>query len=260
METIEEKIQNIGLLAGIPVAHEERIVNAVRALVKGGIFGILLPWSKQIFPVLEKVRAAFPNLLIGVQGPWAQVSETLDQGADFVASSDVPPQEQDELCFKRVGNELVNPQTGKVLADCSNKLVFAADMHKGAWDVITARAQAAVEKMLGFELLHVGINNPDAKTSNVVAGKFEQLFGFAKEDKGGAYFAGSFIESMKKPFFGTHGHIAIGTNYPVRAVWYLQQRGTAFNWKSAGYNPDGSLRVIYLQDEIGGFAVHIVQK
>ena len=28
----------------------------------------------------------------------------------------------------------------------------------------------------------------------------------------------------------------------------------------ADYNPDGSLRVVYLQDEIGGFAVHILQK
>ncbi|MBP5430097.1 MAG: hypothetical protein J6Y25_04380 [Elusimicrobiaceae bacterium] len=260
METVKEKIANIGLFAGLPVADEDSTLQAVEALVEGKISGILLLWSKQNFAVLEKLHSQFPNLLIGVQGPWAQVSQTLDKGADFVVSSDIPANELGNACLKREGDRLISWQTGKVLADCSDKLVVSTDIEKGAWAAITSRAQTAVQEMLGFELLHVGINNPDAETSGTVAGKFEQIFGFPKQDKGGAYFAGSYIESMKKPFYGTHGHIAIGTNYAARAVWYLQQRGVAFNWKSAGYNPDGSLRVIYLQDEIGGFAVHVLQK
>ena len=133
-------------------------------------------------------------------------------------------------------------------------------LKKQKWEEITCRTQQALQKMLGFELRHVGINHPNAKEAEKTAGQFEHLFGFTKTDKGGAYFAGPYIEAMKKMFYGTRGHIAIATNHPARAAWYLEQRGARFNWKSADYNEDGSLRVVYLQDEIGGFAVHIIQK
>ena len=65
---------------------------------------------------------------------------------------------------------------------------------------------------------------------------------------------------MKKPFYGTKGHIAIATNSADRAAYRLEKAGVKLNWDSAGYNADGSLRVVYLQDEVGGFALHILQK
>ncbi len=126
--------------------------------------------------------------------------------------------------------------------------------------VITRRAKEAVLKMLAFELRHVGINTPDAQTADETAGAFEKLFGFKKEDRGGAYFAADYIEVMKKQFYGTHGHIAVAAAHADRAAYQLERAGARFNWDSAGYNPDGRLRVVYLQDEIGGFAVHILQK
>ncbi len=125
---------------------------------------------------------------------------------------------------------------------------------------ITRLTKEAVATMLGFELRHVGINCADEKESSSVASVFEQLFGFAKEDRGGAYFAGEFIEVMKKPFYGEKGHIAIATHYPQRAAYHLEKAGVEINWDSAGYNPDGSLRVVYLKNEVGGFALHILQK
>lgn len=125
---------------------------------------------------------------------------------------------------------------------------------------VTRRAKEAVLKMLAFELRHVGINTPDAQTADETAGAFEKLFGFKKEDRGGAYFAADYIEVMKKQFYGTHGHIAVAAANADRAAYQLERAGARFNWDSAGYNPDGRLRVVYLQDEIGGFAVHILQK
>ncbi len=259
MQEIHTKILQTGLFAGIPVTSEERTLKAIEALVAGELNGVIFPWSKQLLPMLGKVRISFPKLLIGVQGPWAQVRDALDLGADFVASDD-PQGEHSELCVKREGNDLITLDTHLTLAQCNNKLVFAADLHKGDWPVITQRAREALHTLLGFELRHVGINNPDEKTADKVAGQFEHLFEFAKQDKGGAYFAGPYIEAMKKPFYGTHGHIAIATKYPACAAWYLEKRGAKINWDSAGYNADGTLRVVYLQEEIGGFAVHIVQK
>ena len=120
--------------------------------------------------------------------------------------------------------------------------------------------QQKIRAMLAFELRHVGINSPDESTSSKTADAFERIFGLTKTDRGGAYFAGEIIEVMKKPFYGTHGHIAIATRSAESAAYYLERAGVQLNWKSAGYNPDGRLRVVYLHEELGGFAVHILQK
>ena len=64
---------------------------------------------------------------------------------------------------------------------------------------------------------------------------------------------------MKKPFRGTHGHIAIGTNDIARAKWHLERRGFVFDEASA-IEKDGKLKAIYLQEEIAGFAFHLLQK
>lgn len=256
-ETLAERIYNAGLIAGIPAASEERTLNAMKALAAGEVHAVIFPWNKQLLPMLGKIRITFPKMLVGAQGPWAQVQDALRLGADFVAS-ELPEGVKSTKCFKREGNALLDGD--KEIAQCNNKLVFAADLHKGSWDLITERAHEVIEDMLGFELRHVGINHAGEKAAEQTAAFFERAFEFPKEDKGGAFFSGTCIEAMKKPFYGTHGHIAIGTNNVARAAWYLHTRGVAFNWKSAGYNEDGTLRVVYLQKEVGGFAVHLVQK
>ena len=67
------------------------------------------------------------------------------------------------------------------------------------------------------------------------------------------------IEVNKKMGRGKHGHIAIGTNSTERAVAYLESQGVKFTdeYKTV---KNGKLIAIYLKDEIGGFAVHLVQK
>lgn len=150
--------------------------------------------------------------------------------------------------------------THKAVLACAVEGVVNSPSDEQDAAAITRRAKEAVLKMLAFELRHVGINTPDAQTADETAGAFEKLFGFKKEDRGGAYFAADYIEVMKKQFYGAHGHIAMATANADRAAYQLERAGAQFNWDSAGYNPDGRLRVVYLQDEIGGFAVHILQK
>ena len=245
MKELAKRIYQVGLFAEIPAADARVTQETVRALGRGDIRGIILPGQESI----PEIREQFADLLIGVQE--SQANHALPNGADFIVGENAP---ENIPCFKRAGKSLVCPQTQKVLAD-----VYAVPTY-GNREAVTGAARAAVEEMLGFELRHVGINNPDVQTSEAVAGRFDHLFHFPKTDKGGAFFAGIFIESMKKPFYGTHGHIAVATNCADRAAYYLEQRGAVFNWASAGYEEDGSLRVVYLKDEIGGFAVHILQK
>lgn len=257
-KAFREHIFNIGLFACLPTVKGEELFPAVQALVAGGIHGVILSWHKQLAGQVEQLRTRYTRLLIGVQGPYDKASRLFASGASFVTDTDEVPARVQVPFVLRQGNDL--KEEGTVLARCSNKLVFVSDIRQQKWDVITARAQQAVQELLGFELRHVGINHPDADTADKTACQFEHLFGFAKTDKGGAYFAGPYIEAMKKMFYGVHGHIAIATHNAARAAWYLEQRGAKFNWKSADYHADGTLRVVYLQDEIGGFAVHIIQK
>lgn len=127
------------------------------------------------------------------------------------------------------------------------------------WDKITALTRSAVDKMLGFELRHVGINCENAEESMAVTKKIAALMGWPIKEGNSSNFAGVGFEMMKKMGRGKNGHIAIGTNSVARAKWHLEQRGFKFIEDSAVVK-NGKLTAIYLEDEIGGFAFHLVQK
>ena len=130
----------------------------------------------------------------------------------------------------------------------------------GKFDEIETLTKEAVRKMLGFELKHVGINAPDETSADNTAGMFDTIFGMTKKVGGRSIFAGTGIEVMKTPYLGANGHIAIGTNYIDRAVYHLERQGVVFDESTAKKDDKGNLKAIYLEDEIGGFAVHLVQK
>ena len=137
---------------------------------------------------------------------------------------------------------------------CPKDAIAAKD-----WDRITAATRSAVDKMLGFELRHVGINTENAEESMNVTKKIAALMGWPVKEGNSSNFAGVGFEVMKKMGRGKNGHIAIGTNSVPRAKWHLEQRGFKFIEDSAVVK-NGKLIAIYLEDEIGGFAFHLVQK
>ncbi|MGN0690052.1 MAG: keto-hydroxyglutarate-aldolase/keto-deoxy-phosphogluconate aldolase, partial [Oscillospiraceae bacterium] len=128
------------------------------------------------------------------------------------------------------------------------------------FDKITALTREAVEKMLGFTLAHIGINGENETEADKTASTFDSLFGFAKKTGNSSVFAGSAIEVMKAPYLGKNGHIAIGTNYIDRAVYHLEKRGVEFDKSTEKRDAKGNLKAVYIKGEIGGFAVHLVQK
>lgn len=148
----------------------------------------------------------------------------------------------------------------KIIACGGSWMVKDELVKAGEFDKIRELTKEAVSMMLGFELRHIGINATDDKQADDVAGSFEKLFGFTKKDGNSSIFAGTGIEVMKKPYLGDNGHIAIQTNYIDRAVFHLQQQGYTFNEESKKYGKNDKLVAIYLSNEIGGFAVHLVQK
>ena len=148
----------------------------------------------------------------------------------------------------------------KIIA-CGGSWMVKDDLIKaGEFDKIEALTREAVEQMLGFELAHVGINETDEEAADKTAGRFESIFGLEKKTGSGSVFAGTAVEVMKTPGLGAKGHLGIRTNYIDRAVNYLEDQGVEFNPSRAKYDDKGNLKAIYLKEEIGGFAVHLVQK
>lgn len=137
----------------------------------------------------------------------------------------------------------------------SDELIKAKDFAK-----ITALTKEAVNLMLGFELRHIGINAESESEADAIATSFENIFGFAKNVGNSSIFAGTGIEVMKAPYLGQKGHIAIQTNYIERAIFHLEAKGYSFNEDSKKFDKNGKLTAIYLNEELGGFAVHLVQK
>ena len=109
----------------------------------------------------------------------------------------------------------------KIIA-CGGSWMVSKDMiAAGEFDKIKAMTEEAVNAMLGFELRHIGFNANNKDEADEIANSFESLFGFTKKVGNSSIFAGTGIEVMKSPYLGSHGHIAIQTNYINRAIYYL---------------------------------------
>ena len=133
------------------------------------------------------------------------------------------------------------------------------DIAAGNFDKITALCKQARAAILGFEVAHVGINCDSAEDSLEVCGQLEEAFGFETKKGNSSNFASSAIEVTKSVYPGAHGHIAIRTNSMTVAVDELEKRGFVVDLETAKYKGERMIAV-YLKDEFGGFAVHLLQK
>ena len=148
----------------------------------------------------------------------------------------------------------------KIVCCGGSWIVPPALLQAGDWEGITKLCREAVDKMLGFEVVHVGLNCANPEEAEGVADEFDAAFGFTKKVGNSSVFAATYIEMMKKPFHGTHGHIAVATNSVKRALYHLEKRGYKVKEGSQKYNAEGVMNVAYLDHEFGGFAVHLVLK
>lgn len=128
------------------------------------------------------------------------------------------------------------------------------------WDGITALCRRAVDQSLGFSLAHIGINGKNKQEGMAIAQWFFERFGFSIQEGTKSNFAASYVECCNQTFPGKYGHIGIATNSPRRAVAYFQAKGIPLREEFKNINSEGELIAVYLEEEIGGFAVHIVKK
>ena len=152
---------------------------------------------------------------------------------------------------------LKNP---KILACGGSFMVKDSLINEGKFDEIEKLAKKAVALMHGFEIVHVGINSENKEEGEKTAALLCKLFLLDPDVRSKATFAGTKFEVMHLPFRGKNGHIAIGCNFPDRARSYLERLGVEFDESTATYDEKGKLKFVYMKDDIGGFAFHLIQK
>lgn len=147
----------------------------------------------------------------------------------------------------------------KVIACGGSWMVKPEMIAAGDFEGITRLTRAAVDAMLDFSLVHVGVNCPDKASADAAAARLADAFSFAPDVREVSTFAGKGVELMNSMGRGTMGHIAIRTSSVERAAYHLAMRGVELDESSARYDRNGKLIFIYLAKEIAGFAYHLVE-
>ncbi len=145
------------------------------------------------------------------------------------------------------------------VAACGGTFMVGAYLASGEWEKITALCRECVRLMHGFSIAHVGVNTKDEQEALSTANLFASLLGLPVKPGNSSIFVDAAIEVMKAPYLGAHGHIGMKTNNLVRAVAYLEEMGIAFNKETMKYNKKGTPSAVYFEQEVAGFAVHLVQ-
>lgn len=124
---------------------------------------------------------------------------------------------------------------------------------------IILNTEQAIKNMLGFELIHLGINQNNSDEALDTAKTLCNLFGFKYYKKPKSHFAGRGFEVLNSIGKGTHGHIGIYTPYPEKAMYYLEKKGIKFINETITRNKRSHLvNFVYLDLEIAGFGIHLI--
>lgn len=135
----------------------------------------------------------------------------------------------------------------------------AALVARRDWAAITVCCKEAVRTSMGFRLMHIGINAGNEEEGRRIATRFAEIFDLPYKQGNRSDFAGTVVESCKEKFPGEKGHIAIGTYSVERASAYLKTRGIHIREDSVKTDAKGIQISAYLDEEIGGFAVHLLR-
>lgn len=134
-----------------------------------------------------------------------------------------------------------------------------ADIAAGNFEKITALCAQARRAMMGFEIAHVGINCAGDGASAAVCDELRKAFRFDVKEGNSSNFVTPSIEVMKSMYLGAHGHLAVRTNNIGAAITELEKNGFAVDRETAKFKGERMIAV-YLKNEIGGFAIHLLQK
>ena len=105
----------------------------------------------------------------------------------------------------------------------------------------------------------VGINTKDNDAAQDAAKHIRRRLWLCCKGGNSSVFASTSIEVMKSQYLGKQGHLAVRANQIDIAVADLKKKGFQVDMETAKYKGDRMIAV-YLKNEIGGFAIHLLQK
>jgi len=153
---------------------------------------------------------------------------------------------------KNIADYLALPN---VLACGGSFVIDKAAIKEGNYARITELTKTAVKAILGYQIAHVGIyTKNDAETETVKA-----FLSMAFDLPATKAFVGTEFEVMT-PYLAEKGHVAIATNSTERGVRYMTDKGIKFNPDGMKYNDKGKLNAAYLDVNLNGFTLHLLQK
>ena len=138
-------------------------------------------------------------------------------------------------------------------------MVKADLISSGNFADITRLTKEAISTILGFEFAHLGINKESKNKALNSVNLLSRLFYLSVKEGTSSFFAGPEFEVIKNKFLGERGHIAIATNDIHRAIAYLKMKGISVLYETTK-EKDGKLKAIYIDQEVSGFAIHLLQK
>jgi 2-dehydro-3-deoxyphosphogluconate aldolase / (4S)-4-hydroxy-2-oxoglutarate aldolase len=148
----------------------------------------------------------------------------------------------------------------KVLA-CGGSWMVSADLiNSGNFEKISFLCREALMNLLGFQMIRVGLNSENEEAAIKTANIFTSLFGFKSVAGDSSIFTGDSIEIMKSPLYGKNGRIVIATNSVFRAMAYFIRAGIEFKNESVKTDSKGNPTSANFKEEIGGFAIHLVNR
>ena len=144
-----------------------------------------------------------------------------------------------------------------VLAAGGSWMVKADLIEKEDWTTITEMCKAAMLELQGFEFAHIGIEDDKDSEKTI-----ESLcaFGFDLKRGNSSSFVSDKIEVVPTLFSGKKGHIGFRCNDIERAIEYLKDKGFTPKESSFIYNDNNQLKVCYFNEEVSGFALHLIRK
>ena len=160
------------------------------------------------------------------------------------------------LDFNNIGAYLSNPE---ILACGGSYMAKSHLIENEEWRIITDNCRKAMDISLGFSLAHVGINNEDEKAALNVCRTIADIFRLPVKNGHSSAFCGTDVECMKKMFYGRNGHIGFKTRSVERSKAYFESKGLTIIEESYKTDKNGLGAFFYLQNEVGGFALHVLK-
>ena len=148
-----------------------------------------------------------------------------------------------------------------VIAVGTSWIAPVAMIEKDEFGDIAKRSRDAVFAVLNFQFCHMGINCDTEKEGYTNLFKLADMFNLPMGDTKSSSYVGREVEITKMRFQvrGPHGHLGYYADNLERAVFYLEKKGIEFDHEHV--KPyKGKTYVIYLKDQIAGFAVHIEER